>query len=744
MTQATGPGGMRARLVEALFVAAIFGGSFLLFLVQPMVARMALPRLGGAPAVWNSAMLVYQALLLGGYAYAHWIGRYPPRMQALIHIIVLGIAALWLPIGLSAIELPGNVEPAIWVPWLFGASIGPLFFAIAAQAPLIQRWFSAVMPGRDPYSLYVASNLGSFSGLMAYPVIVERFLSVKNQSLLWTTGYVLIAVLIIACASRIPRHTAVQTAEVPPSAPPQWPRVVHWVALAFVPSGLMLATTTFLTTDIVAMPLLWVLPLGLYLLSFAFAFKEGGRFAAVLSKLTPLALLLFAAGMIGGDRDFAVFNAFLGLALLFMISVAMHARMYALRPPPDRLTNFYLAMSVGGALGGVFSGLVAPLLFDWTYEYPLLILAAGALLPQAFLVPVFAKAWGAGSKWTWVKIPLVALLVALIASFGIINPGGMFGAMPETLAFFLIAMVGFFTIGRKPAFLITLVGALLVFGGYRSIMLSAEGARTRSYFGVYTIEAIDGTHQLTHGTTLHGVQILAMPREPTTYYVRDSGVGRALLSAPELYGPGARVGVVGLGTGTLASYAQAGQHWRFFEIDPAVANLALDPGKFTFLRSAPQIPEIVLGDARLRLSKFASSSLDVLALDAFSSDAVPIHLLTREAFQVYGRVLTPKGLLLVHISNRYLALDSVVAAAASDGGWHALRIQYDPEPFDDAYAAISSDWIAMSRDASVIQNLAARGGNWEPLTPRAGFRGWTDDYASITRVLRPIPIPMPF
>jgi hypothetical protein len=247
-----------------LFVAAILAGSFLLFLVQPMVARMALPRLGGAPAVWNSAMLVYQALLLGGYAYAHWLGRVPVRVQAGIHLTLLAVAAYWwLPIGLTGMELPDNAEPALWVPWLFGASIGPLFLAISAQAPLLQRWYSVASGGRDPYALYAASNIGSFGGLIAYPLIVEPGLALKGQSLLWTIGYALVFVLVAGCAMLLPGKAPQEAHVAHHSPPPGKLRVLHWIILAFVPSGLMLATTTFLTTDIVAMPMLWVLPLGL-------------------------------------------------------------------------------------------------------------------------------------------------------------------------------------------------------------------------------------------------------------------------------------------------------------------------------------------------------------------------------------------------------------------------------------------------------------------------------------------------
>ena len=718
-----------------LFVVAILAGSFLLFLVQPMVARMALPRLGGAPAVWNSAMLVYQALLLGGYAYAHWLGRVPVRMQASIHLAVLAAAALWLPIGLTAMELPADAEPAFWVPWLFGASIGPLFFAISAQAPLLQRWYSVASGGRDPYALYAASNIGSFGGLIAYPLIVEPGLALKGQSLLWTIGYALVFVLVAGCATLLPRKAPQEPHVAHHSPPAGGLRVLHWIILAFVPSGLMLATTTFLTTDIVAMPMLWVLPLGLYLLSFSVAFREGDIIPDLLAKFAPLIVLLFGATLIAGHQKLAYLNALIGLVLLFVVAVALHSCMYRLRPAVDRLTGFYLAMSVGGALGGVFSGLIAPVLFDWTYEYPLLILAAGALMPQTFLFSALARLWQ--GEGLWIKILMAVFLVAIFVGIGLANPGGVLGELHEQIAFLAVATVGLIATGRRVPYLVALAGGLFLFGGYRAIDISLSGDRTRSYFGVYTVSEQPQERRLAHGTTLHGIQLKgARSRLPTTYYVPGSGVGRAMLAAPALFGPAARIGVVGLGTGTLACYAQPGQQWRFYEIDPEVVDLSRDSGRFTFLRQCAPQAQIAVGDARIRLTETAPASLDLLALDAFSSDAVPMHLMTTEAFGTYARALAPNGLLLVHISNRFLALAPVVAGAAAHGGWHAARLVYQPSALEARDEASISDWIALSRDAGTLARLTANDPQWFPLATRPGFTPWTDDYASVVPVMR--------
>lgn len=734
-----GAGGSAARVrqpIRPLFVAAILSGSFLLFLVQPMVARMALPRLGGAPAVWNSAMLVYQALLLGGYGYAHWLGRFGVRRQATIHLALLAIAALWLPIGLIDAAPAAGDEPALWVPWLLFASIGPLFLAVSAQAPLLQRWFAASAPGVNPYALYAASNIGSFAGLIAYPLAVEPAMALSAQSWLWTGGYALVALLVLGCALGLPRGPAAARA-VPVSAAPARATIALWVALAMVPSGLMLATSTFLTTDIVAVPLLWVLPLGLYLLSFSVAFAAGRRVADFLTTFAPVTILVFGGVMIGGTHEYPYLNAVIALALLFMVAVALHTRLYRLRPEPDRLTGFYLAMSVGGALGGVFAGLLAPIIFDWTYEYPILIVAAGLLVPQEWLLPLLRGAW---ERRRAVVLGAVTALAAAIMLVGLNDPGGLLGERHESLAFLALAAVGIVTIGARPAFVAVLVASLLLFGGWRAIRTTLDGdSRTRSYFGVYTIRdyPATGTRTLAHGTTLHGVQFVDDPikaREPTSYYVAGSGIGRALTALPVLYGPGARVGAVGLGTGTLACYAQPGQDWRFYEIDPAVVRIARDSGKFGFLRRCLPNPRIVVGDARLSIAAQPARSLDLLALDAFSSDAVPMHLMTREAMADYARVLGPRGLLLVHISNRFLDLEPVVTATARGGGWYAAALHYVPTLADNSEATMS-DWIALTRDAEVLATLVGEGGDWAPLRYRKAVSAWTDDYASIVPVL---------
>ena len=722
--------GLPARM---LFVAAILTGSFLLFLVQPMVARMALPRLGGAPAVWNSAMVLYQALLLGGYAYAHALGRMQPRRQAWTHLAVLLVAALWLPIGIGSLAPPPGAEPALWVPWLIGLGIGPLFFAVSAQAPLLQRWFSISCPDVDPYALYAASNLGSFAGLIAYPLLVEPGFALRGQSLFWSVGYGLLALLVATCALTLPRRAVV------PSEPvldfhgaPSRARVLHWLALAFVPSGLMLATSTFITTDLVAMPLLWVLPLGLYLLSFTVAFAARRGVADFVTRFAPVTVLLFGGGLVSGSGDASWLNAAVALILMTVASVALHTALFRARPGPERLTGFYLVTALGGALGGVFAGIVAPLLFDGTYEFPLLILAAGALLPQQYLLHAFRALWRRRAV-----LPAVALLLAAVLTVVILSPAAERPGPLQGMGYVLVILLGLAAIGDRRAYVLVLAASLLIFGGWRSLEMTLEGgARMRSYFGVYTLRHAAGERQLIHGTTVHGTQLTGSAereRTPTTYYLPQAGIGRALRLAPALYGPAARIGIVGLGTGTLACYAAPGQSWRFFEIDPLMERIART--RFTFLSSCAPGAGVTIGDARVRLSAEPAARFDLLALDAFSSDAVPMHLMTREAFATYARVLQPRGLLLVHVSNRFLDLTPVVAAAALGGGWQAAILTYRPRRRHPDWQT-GSDWIALSRDANALRRLTGAGGAWRPLRASAGVAGWTDDYATILPLLQ--------
>ena len=732
-----------------LFVLTILVGSFLLFQVQPMVARMVLPKLGGAPAVWNSAMLVYQALLLAGYAYAHWLGRFTVQRQAMIHIALFLAAALWLPIGIAQIAAPGPGQEALWVPLLLLASIGPVFFVVSAQAPLMQRWFAADTRAGDPYYLYAASNLGSFAGLISYPALVEPNLPLAAQSWGWTAGYALLVLLVAASAAARWHGRAVDTAgeaAVADEPRPSWRRQLHWLLIAAVPSGLMLSTTTHLTTDIVAMPLLWVLPLGLYLLSFVIAFSTMSRLTEAFVFIAPTVLLTVGALALLSSGGGSLMVALASLAMLFVVATALHGYLYHLRPAPQHLTLFYLIMSAGGVLGGLFAALLAPLVFDWVYEHPLLTLAAAMLLPLPTLLP-----WD-----KWLKLPattarlVVGLLVVVAALASLRMVSGWSGRLDGDVAIwgFAILVIGLLVIGWRWAYVAVLALLMIGVGGWNTVQNSFTGDRVRSYFGVYTVTdyPAQGQRRLAHGTTLHGLQRTdpALRREATTYYGPKSGVGLALERIEALVGPNAAVGIVGLGAGTLGCYRRPGQRWTFFEIDPVMVDIARDPAKFTFLSDCAADAPIVIGDARLKIAEQPPGRFDVLVIDAFSSDAIPLHLLTEEAIGIYARALKPDGILLIHISNRFFGLEPVLAEEARARGW-TTAIRLDPGPPEEGIDDLTaSNWVALTATPQRMAQLtgglrprekASEDNAWVALRSTSGFERWTDDYASTLPVL---------
>ena len=724
-----------------LFVLTILTGSFLLFLVQPLVARLALPRLGGAPNVWNSAMLVYQALLLAGYYYAHRLSKLPLKRQGRIHLALLALAGLSLPITLADLPLPSAGMEILWVPALLALTIGPVFFLVSAQAPLMQRWYAADPASSAPWALYAASNLGSFGGLIAYPLLAEPLLSASGQSIGWSVGYALLVVLVAICAWS--RKDTADTALVQQTQGPAevigWKRIMLWLVLAAVPSGLMLSTTTHLTTDLFAMPLLWVIPLGLYLLSFSVAFADSRMLARVFTNVAPL-FLLAAGGFAAASSHSATLTPVIGsVFLLFVVCVALHSRLYDARPDASQLTLFYLVMSAGGVLGGLFTALFAPLLFDWVWEHPLLVLAAALLLPTAALFD-WRKLKGVDPQLAQITAALV-LGTALAMCWFIYQATSTEGELTQRqyLLTLGVGLLGCLIAPWRWMLALLLLALLYAQGGWDTVNASRDGLRTRSYFGVYTVRdfPVQRMRTLAHGTTLHGKQSLdpKLSRLPLTYYGPGSGVGIAFANADRLFGSQARLGVVGLGTGTLACYHRPGQSWRFFEIDPAVLDLSRN-GTFTYLRDCAPGAQVVLGDARLKLAQVPEGTFDLLAVDAFSSDAIPLHLMTDEAMGVYLDAIGPKGILLVHISNRYIDLEPVLAAIARKRGLGIAIRDDDTTPNTGSYFTPST-WVAIARDPARIDALRtidpAR--SWRgpgPVTARA----WTDDHASILPQVR--------
>jgi SAM-dependent methyltransferase len=716
---------MTAPAPRWLFTLGIFTGSFLLFLVQPMLARMALPRLGGAPAVWNSAMLVYQGLLLAGYAYAHWLGRFGSRTQVAIHLGVLLLAGLTLPLSLAAGSPPATAEPFLWVPWLLLISIGPLFFAISAQAPLLQRWLA--IGGADPYPLYVASNLGSFCGLVAYPLLLEPLVGVAENSLWWSWGYGLMALLVLGCGLPLLRQDHAPAPR-EAAAPLPWRTFARWALIAAVPSGLMLSTTLHLTTDVAPMPLLWVVPLGLYLLSFTIAFSERRRAARACTAAAPFVLIVAASMLFVISGKLLPLVVLAAILAMFLAATALHARLFDERPEPARLTVFYLAMSVGGVLGGLFCALFAPLLFDWTYEHPILMLAAAFLLGRRQPLPAVSNLMRSEKARRVLALLLLLVLTSALLAFSLGERTvlALLGAIAAGLASLAL--------GRPALFTLALATAILAGGGFDRLRDSASGGLTRSYFGVYRVVEDPGLRALIHGTTTHGVQLVGTAerrRTPTSYYWSGSGVGRVMGNLPGLLGSTPRVGVIGVGLGTLGCYAKPGQRWTLFEIDPTVIDIARSPS-FHFLRDCLPNAPVVIGDARLNLAEAAPASFDLLVIDAFSSDAIPVHLLTKEAFAIYRRALRPGGLLMIHISNRHLELRPVIRTGGESVGMTGLLAAAPGEPLVRGY---ESSWTVLSADQALISRVRATEPDLWVGLPLGRRVHWTDDHASILPVL---------
>lgn len=661
----------KAPIIAIIFVATTFLGGFLLFTLQPMIARMALPRLGGTPAVWNSAMLAFQVLLLGGYAGAHWISSLNTQRQLLTYAALLIFAAFWLPIGLMNGDPPENTMLFAWVPWLIMASIGPLFLALAAQAPLLQNWYNLATK-REPYQLYVASSLGNFFGLLSYPFILEPTLSVHAQRILWSIGFVIFGVMITTVATLKTRHvTETISTQTLPRQKLKLKRLARWAIIAAVPSGLILSTTLHITTDIIAMPLIWVVPLGLYLLSFSLAFSRKSRLADWLTPYAPWLIIALTVLALSTDQFEIYVTGCASLALLFVASLVLHRKLYVDRPDSAQLTQFYLALALGGAIGGTFVTIAAPLIFNWTYEFPLLAIAAAGLLWRQHIIVFFCA---------------VASLVGLV--------------------------------------------------GIDPLIMSWNGLSHRSYFGIYTIREnkIGTIRSLAHGDTIHGAQHIEPDKllQPSTYYGHQSGAGQILKSADA----NARIGVLGMGVGTLACYAQPKQTWSFYEIDPLVVDISAKQGWFTFMANCAPAAAIHVGDARLTLAQQPARSLDILVMDVFSSDTIPTHLLTKEAFDIYDSVLATKGVLLIHISNRYLDLEPVIASEVNARGWSAALNRHEPTDGEFAGGETTSVWVIIARSKDSLANLQK---DWRPLKPRSDMVRWTDDHSSILSLLHLMP-----
>jgi protein-L-isoaspartate O-methyltransferase len=764
------PAAVHSRTLLATLTAAIFVSAALLFAVQPMFTKMVLPRLGGAPSVWSVAMVFFQAALLAGYGYAHALTRFAPgRASVVIHVAVMLAACLALPLHIATgWGKPPEVGEAFWLLGLFAVSIGLPFFALAANSPLLQAWFARTdhPAAKDPYFLYAASNIGSFLALLAYPVVIEPLVRLGDQTRAWTFGFFILIALIVACGALLWRArnapAAAETDTAAEASPPGWGDVAAWVGLAAVPAGMLVAVTAHISTDVAAVPLLWVLPLALYLATFVIVFSRRPVIphwlVVAVQPVFVLALVTFivleapnplyfppANGPIGTVFNFlgtvgawiaTPFKPMVGqiaihLTVFFVCALMCHGELARRRPAPRHLTSFYMWMSAGGMIGGIAAGLAAPYLFNWIAEYPILITLAvlcrpGLALPkQRFEQAIFFGA-----------VVIATLAIMAFREYGIAIDDHVFTWVVAAL---LVVTVLFW---RDPLPFAAIIAFVLLANHY---IIEVNGVNSvRSFFGVAKIsESYDGRFRLlSHGTTLHGGQrIRDAQGQPLTgrpelimYYYDGSAIAQVLDAARARTGGAIRYAVIGLGTGSLTCRAEPADTVHYYEIDPAIVHIARDPNLFSFVSECrPDVP-IILGDARLTLAEAPDAAYDAIIVDAFSSDAIPIHLLTREAMAIYLKKLSPGGIVSIHVSNRHLELASVVAGiAAANGAITRVNDGGDATENENDYMFIGTVTAVARRDEDF--GPLAQSQFWAVQEPDPEQWVWTDDYSNIVGAL---------
>jgi hypothetical protein len=678
------------------YACTIFLSAFLLFAVQPMIGKIILPWFGGSAAVWSTCLLFFQAALLAGYLYAHRSTRsLKPKQQATLHIALMALSLALLPILPSPTWKPSQAgDPSLRILLLLAATIGLPYLLLSTTSPLLQAWYVAAKPGAVPYRLFALSNFGSLLALLSYPVFVEPMFTTQWQAYGWSGIYVVFVLICAAVAWKAmraaPQHSPEAIAATP-SLSPSWTIRIVWTALAACASTLLLAISNHLSQNVAPIPFLWVLPLAVYLLSFILCFER----EKVYNRGVFLPLLVIALAGAGyaiyaneGNPNIAwAIPTF--VAALFVCCMVCHGELARLKPDPRHLTSFYMMISLGGTLGGVFVAIVAPRVFHTYLELPLAMVACSALAAMVL--------WITSENWTG-KLPVAAVRIAMLV----------------------------FTV------------ALGIYLGYEK-HLSDRIFRlsVRNFYGVLRVRDIaedegnTAVRRLIHGTINHGTQLLdpAHRDEPTSYYGPFSGMGRAM-NYLQKRGP-VRVAVIGLGAGVTASFCRSGDVFRFYEINPLALSIAST--WFTFLRDCKADHQVLLGDARLTLEAQPSQQFDLMAIDAFSSDAIPVHLLTREAFALYFRQLKPKGILAVHVSNRYLDLVPVVSRNARDFGKAAVDV--DDEDEEEDYFS-NSDWVLVSADGAAFRDAAFKSSSVQPARIRPNLRPWTDDYSNLFQILK--------
>jgi SAM-dependent methyltransferase len=727
-------GAVKPGILIAAFGFAIFLSASLLFSVQPLFAKVVLPSLGGSPSVWSVALVFFQGTLLAGYLYAHLLTRYlPGKPSVLAHLFVMTVAVLALPLGIaSGWGRPPTQGAEFWLLALFAASIGLPFFALSANAPLLQAWFARTghPSAKDPYFLYAASNIGSFLSLLSYPFVVEPFTRLSEQTNIWSALFIFLIVAIAFCGVLLLRtRNELPAANSRRDAAPSRRDALIWIALGAVPSAYLVAVTAHISTDVAAVPLLWVMPLALFLLTFVIAFQTRPIIPhSFFLMIQPAVVALLVASLVFSQLQ-SIFTAIgVNLAAFFVTAMVCHGELARRRPAARHLTAFYLCMATGGVIGGVLAGLIAPYVFSWVAEYPLLIVA-GLLCRPGLALP------DDGRAWVWNNVALAAVAVAVVCT-------RYLGLYPNAMTF-----QGLIGVALILTVLFLANNTLRLAGAIASILIliyayQADGSdvlSVRSFFGVHRVYERDAgdvrMRLLMHGTTVHGAQIVGPGGKSedgrpatVTYFGPRSPMAVAFEGVKENKRGPIRVAVVGLGAGTVACFLRKTDHLDFYEIDDAVVQIAFDPKQFEFISGCKPDARVVLGDARLTLADAPDGSYDLIVMDAFSSDAVPVHLLTREAMALYLRKLAPGGIVVSHVMNRHLELASVVAGIGDANGM-VTRVMSTTYDGTERHLYGSTVAAVARRDADFGALL--RLGEWEPQAPDPKQWVWTDDYSNI-------------
>lgn len=763
-------------LQTAVFTCAILLSAFLLFWAQPLFARMILPILGGASAVWTTSMLFFQLTLLAGYLYAHYCGKFlAVRQQMVLHLLLLGGAGSTLPFYITSdrggAAIPEGV-PALWVLSLAAFTVGPPFFAVSATAPMLQRWFSRTnhRHRENPYFLYAASNLGSMAALIFFPVFLEPLLGVERQTTIWAFGYFALFVLLLLTGLVTLRGLA----QGPGAGPHQSVTALlshideirvgdrlSWAFLAFIPSSMMLGLTSHVTVDIAPVSMFWILPLAIYLLSFVIVFSRfrdlvANRLLAVIIVLCTALLLVMKFS--GNDRTLtnAGIAVLLHLTLFFSSAWMLHGYLSRNRPPATHLTEYFLWMAFGGMLGGLFNALLAPVIFSQIYEYFVVVLTVFCIALQVLVGGPRSTTSSRGPHPAGMATVFLVLLCVFVVVDALLRQPITLKIQQDfalgSIALMLTGgVVAFCRPGRKTIGLAVLIFALGISGNYLVLTEAHTNILLdRSFYGALKVkmkEDSDGTpyHLFIHGSTRHNLQRFGddpvANQEPLMYFHRQANIGHALTSLKAHLDRPMHLGFVGLGAGAMSAYVDYGDTATFYEIDPKVAAMAGDPRYFTYVSGAKGKIEIRLGDARLQLKKAADASFDLLLIDAFASDAIPVHLLTTEAVAMYLRKIKDDGLLLFHLSNRYLDLHRVLQGLRLPDGYslyYASKTNVErPAGLSGRIAGIfSHSQVALIARESALPEEIAAATRWRRLEHDSDFVPWTDDFSNVFGVLR--------